>query len=140
MEASQIGDWFPFPTIRAFRSRKKAKRYYKTMTGGRLPRDDSGSLAYVRYIGNDDESHTIALMVFDGGRMERIGVSERYAIMAHECSHVIDSMMRDIDEDSPSGEFRAYAIQCAMMVVAEQLGESWLTRPAKQRSEQQKRS
>lgn len=129
-ELSNMGEWFPFPIIRAFKSHKKAARYYKTLTGEKLDRIQNDKLAEVHYLENDESCKWIAFVVFDGKRIKNDSIAQKYGIIAHECSHIVDHMMEDLGEDDPSTEFRAYALQSAMMTVVDQLGEEWLTRKA----------
>lgn len=126
----QIGDWFPFPTIRVFKSYKKSARYYKTMTGGELERIREDKLALVKWLTNDKSGESIAIVVINAKQLKDDSTAQLYGIIAHECSHIVDHIMEDLGEDEPGTEFRAYALQCAMMTVVEQLGEEWLIRKA----------
>lgn len=128
-EYGQMNDWFPFPTIRVFKSQKKAARYYKTMTGGELEKIREDKLALVKWLTNDKSCESLAIVVIDAKQLKNDSTAQLYGIIAHECSHIVDHIMDDLGEDCPGGEFRAYSLQCAMMAVVEQLGEEWLTRP-----------
>lgn len=121
----QIWDWYPFPRIHVFTSRKKARKFLKR----KFDHDMSwlGKSAQTDYFrkGGEESQAVITLCVEDKS------TAQRAAILAHECMHVVESWLEDIGEDNAGEEIKAYAIQCAMLTVLGQLGESWLIPQAK---------
>ena len=120
MSNHQIWDWYPFPRIHVFTNRKKSREFIKR----KFDQDIAwlGKSAQTDYFskGGEESQAVITLCVDDES------AAQKAATIAHECSHVIDSWLEDIGEDSPGEEIRAYAVQCAVLTVLEQLGEEWL--------------
>lgn len=116
-------DWFPFPRIKVFTSRNKAAKYYRTKTDDEIEQFDKS--AETHYLSCDTgEDKDIALVIFDGAKFEDMDFSQRMALVAHECSHIVDyteeKMAAKLD-----GETRAYMHQSAMLAVLNQLGVEW---------------
>lgn len=126
----QIWDWYPFPRIHVFTSRKKARKFLKRKFEHDMAwLGKSAQTDYFRKGG--EESQAVITLCVDDDR-----ASQRAAILAHECLHVVESWLEDIGEDSAGEEIKAYAIQCAMLTCLDQLGESWLTQQAKDTKEE----
>lgn len=127
----QMWDWYPFPRIHTFTSRKKARKFLRRKLGHDMTwLGKSAQTDYFRKGG--EESQAVITLCVEGK-----SASQRAAILAHECSHIIESWLEDIGEDEPGEEIRAYAIQCAMLTCLDQLGESWLIPQAKKLNEEQ---
>lgn len=124
-EQHQAWDWFPLPRIRVFDSKKKAARYIKTITG--FGYTSLNKAAQVNYYTGRDGAESIAVVTFNRKKLQGVSTSALFAIIAHECSHIIDSWLEDMGEDAPGGEVKAYALQACMLAVSEQLGEKWIT-------------
>lgn len=120
-------NWFPFPTIRVFTKKKKAKRYIKTITGKNVK--FLNKMAEVHYLENSEGmGSSIMVVLFDIKKLKDTKPSRRAALVAHECSHIVDYILEWMGDEKPDGETRAYMLQCAFVAVIDQLGEKWLTR------------
>lgn len=120
----QMSDWFPFPIIQVFTNKKKAKKYVKAVTGGSckchfLPK--AATTSY--YEGSGLPSY--AVIYIDMSKVEGTSLSQKLALIAHECSHIVDAWADEIGEDKMGTETRAYALQSALLGCCEQLGEDW---------------
>lgn len=116
----QMWDLYPFPCIHVFTSRKKARKFIKRKTGLKLDwLGKSAQTDYYRKAGA--ESLAVVTLNCGGATFE-----QKVAIVAHECSHIVDSWLKDIGEDSPGEEVRAYAIQCAILTCLDQIDPKWL--------------
>lgn len=125
----QIWDWYPFPRIHVFTSRKKARKFLKRKFDHDMAwLGKSAQTDYFRKCGEESQA-VIILCVKDKS------AAQRAAILAHECMHVVESWLEDIGEDNAGEEIKAYAIQCAMLAALDELGESWLIPQAKDTSE-----
>lgn len=124
----QVWNFLPMPFIKTFTSRKKARKYIKKKLGHEF-----------RWIGKSAQTDTfhkgieiIAVITLD---VDNETPAQKAAILAHECSHVVDAWMENIGEDNAGEEIRAYAIQCVMLACLDQLGEKWLIQPTLKNSE-----
>lgn len=125
----QIWDWYPFPRIHVFTKRKKACKFLKRKFGHDMAwLGKSAQTDYFRKGG--EESQAVITL-----NMEDASASQRAAILAHECMHVVESWLEDIGENDAGEEIKAYAIQCAMLTCLDQLGEEWLTQLPKDTSD-----
>lgn len=125
----QVWNYLPMPYVRAFTSKKKARKFIKKKTGKEF-----------KWLGKSAQTDA-----FENERGEVVAVitlcvddasaAQKAAILAHECSHVLDAWMESIGEDSAGEEVKAYAIQCLMLACLEQLGDEWLIPQAKERNE-----
>ena len=130
MKYDQMWEWYPMPRIKVFTNHKKARKWAKKYTG--IEPRWIGKNAQTDYFSEELHAESLAVITIDG-RIKN--TKQRIAILAHECSHVVDEWLNDMGEDSAGTEIRAYAIQSAMMACMEQLGEEWLTPQAKKNSE-----
>lgn len=129
--AGQMWNWFPLPRIEVFTSRKKARKFHKALTGEESMRflDKASQVSYFAGSRRDD----IAILVFDEAQFADTSFSQRVAMVAHECSHVVDDFADSIGEDRLGTETRAYLLDSAVASVVEQLGEAWFARKEERR-------
>lgn len=130
MKYDQMWEWYPMPRIKVFTNHKKARKWIKKYTG--CESQWLGKNAQTDYISEDLHAESLAVITIDG-RIKN--TKQKIAILAHECSHVVDYWLNDMGEEEPGGEIRAYAIQSVMMACLEQLGESWLIPQTKDTNE-----
>lgn len=114
-------DWFPFPRIYVFTSKKKARRFIRR----KFDHDFNwiGKSAQTDYfkMGGEESQAVITIP------KREMSMSHKIALIAHECSHIVDAWLEDIGEEDAGGEVRAYATQCAVLTVCDKLGEEWFT-------------
>lgn len=126
MKYEQMWEWYPMPCIKVFTNHKKARKWIKKHTAMEI--QWLGKNAQTDYFSEGLHAESLAVITIDGRIKD---IKQRIAILAHECSHVVDDWLNDMGEDDAGSEIRAYAIQSAMMACMEQLGESWLIPQAK---------
>lgn len=120
----QIWDVFPFPRIGCFKSEKKARKFVRKMTDGKADYSSSGFAGQCDLYEESVTGEYFVVIRVDG---KGKNTTERVALLAHECSHLVDFFEHHIGEEKLGTETRAYAIQCAMTACLNQLGEEWLT-------------
>lgn len=125
----QMWEYFPFPRIHVFTSQKKAAKYIKRSFGREFIW--AGKNAQVDYFNKAGEESQAVITINFGNESPE----QRVAMLAHQCSHIIDEMSKDLDNTYISPEIRACAMQSAMLACLNQLGDKWLTRQAKHSSE-----
>lgn len=131
-ESIQMWHFFPFPRIHAFRDKKKAGKFIKKRTQGKSKAKwigKQGQTDYFKGVGCE----SFCVLTFD---CDESDTAHKAAIVAHECSHLVDHLIEELGETECGTEFRAYALQCAMLATFEQLGEEWLTQPTSKSSEE----
>lgn len=121
---TQMWDVFPFPRIFCTDSYKKAKRYVKKMTDGEVKYAEpkyEGQASFYEAPNGDGENFCVVYVNCDGYPR-----NARIALLAHECSHVVDFIQDDMGEENLGTETRANLMQAAMRTCLDQLGDEWL--------------
>lgn len=112
---------YPFPEIVAFKSFKKAKKYAKKRFDVDMAKVSSGQCD--TFI-SDSDIEPVCIVVVTGGD----NPSDRYALLAHECVHVVHSWLDYMGVQKPDEEQVAYGVQSAMQACIHQIGEEWFLR------------
>lgn len=121
----QMWNWIPLPRIEVFTSKKKARKFYKEVTGKDMEfLGKAGEAHYLESSGRYD----IAIIFFDDKKLNNISLIQRIAMISHECSHIIDDLENSYGEKKFATETRAYLLDSAVAAVCDQLGEEWFTK------------
>lgn len=70
---------------------------------------DLPSSGRVDFLQNDKTGKNVAVMRIQ--EEERYSLAEHIGLIAHECTHIKQAIMEDINEHKPSHEFEAYQVQ-----------------------------
>lgn len=68
-------------------------------------------LGFVKYPWPEDKRATAMTMDLCGLVVVALPLNVKTSTLVHEAVHVFEAVMRDIGEDAPSEEFRAYSVQ-----------------------------
>lgn len=111
-------DWMPAPDVRAFTSKKKARKFARNEFGVDFkPWSAQGVTTTL-----ENGKKTACIVCVTGVD----GAGRRAALLAHECVHVAKSWADAMGDESPSEEWLAYAVQSAYLTCLDQIGEEWL--------------
>lgn len=115
-------DFFPFPEVKAFTSKKKARKCVKKITGKDVV--FGGRYAQCSEYENDSTGRMLCVVVMYPACRD-LGYAQKMAMLAHECVHVVKAWLDMMEADKPDEETVAYGVQCAMLECIDQIGEEW---------------
>lgn len=125
----QMRDFYPFPKIKAFTSRKKARKYMKKRFGKGFKILDSQGQC-IRWDSDATGGEPVCVVILD---MKDVLPHRRFALLAHECVHVVEAWLDNMGVEEPDGEQVAYGVQCAMLACIDQIGaDKFFKQPEKE--------